>query len=343
MAKTRCLSETTLRLFNDGQLSASDIGLIGSHLELCDRCLLKLESLEPGPLERGLQLASAEAVLPEGNDHSRIDSNAQKVLQNVFPEGTDAFFRHRGCDLYCLHEEAGEASIGKLYFATDLVMDRAVKIIIPNQKLISSVDHRAQLIHDGNNASWLNHENILRVTHFGAWDETQCYVAMPEINSCSLARIIDIQTEFDLLGVLLVFGQICSALQHAHLHNVVHRHLNPTNIFVDEQLHVLVSQFGLTFDGRYQFGLIEPLVSPTRYNSPESIRNEPKRIDHRTDIFSAGAILDSLVDLSTNLSSENEQALRDIARKSQRHSRGKRFQTVDQVINEVGERICANA
>jgi len=83
-----------IRLFNDGQLSAADIGLIGSHLEFCDRCLLKLESLEPGTLERGLQLAAVEGVRPEGDDDSRIDSNAQKVLQSVFPERTEAFFRH---------------------------------------------------------------------------------------------------------------------------------------------------------------------------------------------------------------------------------------------------------
>ncbi len=339
MAKTRCLSETTLRLFNNGQVSLPDINQIAGHLETCNTCLAKLEALEPGPLELGMRSAAIESVRPEGDDNSRIDSNAQRVLESVFPETSESLFSHRGCDVFRLGEQIGTTSIGRVYLSTDLVMDRRVRIIIPHEGLIASIDHRAQLIHDGNNASWLKHENILRVIQFGAWDESRCYFAMPVIKGWSLARIIESGIELDLFSILQVFGQICQSLKYAHSQNVVHRHLNPTNIYIDEGLQVSVSEFGLTLDGRYQFGLIEPLANPTRYNSPESIRNEPHRIDFRTDIFSTGAILDSLLDLSPGLDGKNMETLREIAQQAQRNSRRKRFQTMDQVINEIGERI----
>ena len=341
MAKLKCPSETTLRLFNDGQLSATDIDLIAHHLDQCAYCLSRVDNIEAGPLEMGMRQAASAELKPEGDDDSRIDSSAQRVLDSVFPDIPETNVSHRGCDLYRLVKHIGTVAMGEVYCAADLVMDQSVTIVIPDESLIASVDHRAQLKLDGNNASYLKHENILRVFQFGNWDEDQFFFAMPEVAAMSLASVVRHEVEFDLAGVLEVLGQICHAVRYAHRHNVLHRHLDPTNIYIGADLHVLVAEFGLVIDGRYQFGLIEPLVSSTRFNSPEAIRNEPKRIDVRTDIFSIGAILDLLLELAQDVDEENFRILKEISRKCQRTSRKKRFQRIEHLIDEIGERVCA--
>ena len=320
-------------------MELEDIDFIAEHVDGCGLCLARLESFQPGPLEHGIRIAATDVQRPEGDDDSRIESDAQKVLDSVFPDVPDTVVSHRGSDLYRLQSRIGTAALGVFYQAFDLVMEQEVTVMIPDVGLISSVDHRSQLTLDGTNASGLRHKNILRIIQFGNWDQNLCYFAMPAVSEMSLAQVIQYGVKFNLTGVLLILGQICQAVQYAHRHNIIHRHLNPTNVYLNEYLEVKVAEFGLICDGRYHFELYERIVFPSSYNSPEAIRNEPKRIDVRTDIYSVGAILDALLDQAPDIEPLNAQVLRDISYKCQRNSRKKRYQRIEDLIDDVGKRV----
>lgn len=336
MAKQKCPSVTSLRLFNDGQLSIADIELIGNHLESCAGCLARLESLEPGSLELGMVGAVVDDR-PEGNDVAKLDQNARVILEEISPDDTPTIESYHGCDLYSLEALVGKTGLGDKYDAYDLVMERPVTVIIPQASAISSVDHRSQFIQDASFASSLRHENILHINQFGTWDEENCYLTMPKLMSCPLDVVLKSDQHFSLQAVLLVVGQVCQALKFAHRYNVIHRHLNPSNIFVSDELHVLVSEFGLTIDGRYQFGLIQPMHESTQYNSPEAKSNDPARIDLRTDIYSVGALLGVLLNRVKDADEENIKSLERVATKCQRISRRRRFQSVDQLVEHIGD------
>ena len=101
--------------------------------------------------------------------------------------------------------------------------------------------------------------------------------------------------------------QIAKGLSAAHGKGIVHRDLKPDNVFVSSDGHVKILDFGLAkrVDARPAEqtnaptgtggGHTEPgtVMGTMGYMSPEQVRGLP--VDHRTDIFSFGAILYELL------------------------------------------------
>jgi len=100
-------------------------------------------------------------------------------------------------------------------------------------------------------------------------------------------------------------AQIARGLAAAHEKGIVHRDLKPENVFVSNEGHVKILDFGLAKLTQSEAG--DGSQSPTRtsetdpgvvmgtvgYMSPEQVRGGA--LDHRTDIFSFGAILYELL------------------------------------------------
>ena len=100
----------------------------------------------------------------------------------------------------------------------------------------------------------------------------------------------------DVHAAMFVAIEILEGLSHAHQHadpvgrllGLVHRDVRPETIWIGFDGAVRLGGFGFSADAQATRDPMPPLVDPL-YWSPELARGQP--VDHRSDIFSVGAVL----------------------------------------------------
>lgn len=89
--------------------------------------------------------------------------------------------------------------------------------------------------------------------------------------------------------------QALAGLGHAHSHGVVHRDVKPANLMLDEHGRVKVSDFGIARSAAgAKLTCTGTTLGTVLYMSPEQLE-APDTVDHRTDLYAAGAVLYELL------------------------------------------------
>jgi len=201
---------------------------------------------------------------------------------------------------YEIRSKIGEGGMGEVYRAYDEAMHREVAIKVLPAALTSDKERLARFEQEAHTAGSLNHPNILVIHHI------ETHEGAPYI----VSELLDGETLRDRMGGVALSQrkaidyalQIAQGLAAAHEKGIVHRDLKPENIFVTKDGRVKILDFGLAKLTGGDGGQTQTQV-PTRrvntdpgmvmgtigYMSPEQLRGQAA--DHRSDIFSFGAIL----------------------------------------------------
>jgi serine/threonine protein kinase/tetratricopeptide (TPR) repeat protein len=141
----------------------------------------------------------------------------------------------------------------------------------------------------------LDHPGIARLLDGGSTEDGRPFLVMEYVEGVPLTEHCDRQA-LSVRDRLLLFREVCAAVQHAHQKLVVHRDLKPSNIMVTSEGRPKLLDFGISKllgpDPGGETGVMTQaglrLLTP-HYASPEQVRGE--RVSMASDVYSLGVIL----------------------------------------------------
>jgi len=189
---------------------------------------------------------------------------------------------------YEILDKLGEGAMGVVHRARDRNLGRVVALKMLSAELAAEDELTRRFQREAEAVGRLNHPNIVTVYDLGEADG-QLYMAMELLEGDDLRDLIEHVTPIPLVERSRIMIEICKGLGYAHSKGVIHRDIKPANIHVTGAGRVKLLDFGLarltTRSGITRRGMI--LGTPD-YMSPEQAMG--KELDHRTDVFSAGAV-----------------------------------------------------
>ncbi|MBZ5594807.1 MAG: protein kinase [Acidobacteriia bacterium] len=200
----------------------------------------------------------------------------------------------------------GAGGMGEVYRAKDGRLGREVAVKVLPRTLATDPDRLRRFEQEARAAGMLNYPNILAIYDIGTHDGSPYLVS----------ELLEGETLRDRLGgkplsvrKAVDYGQqIARGLAAAHEKGITHRDLKPENIFVTKDGRIKIFDFGLAkltrpetprAGGNQDSTTLAEHTTPgailgtVGYMSPEQVRGQSA--DHRSDIFSFGAIMYEMV------------------------------------------------
>ncbi len=173
-------------------------------------------------------------------------------------------------------------------FQTNLKRDVAIRVTPPN--IASQPDFIRRFEMEAELIARLEHLHIVPLYDY--WrDPDGAYLVMRWLKGGTLRDALA-RGALDLETALLLTEHVTSALDAAHRAGVIHRDLNPSAIFFDEDGNAYLGDFGIAKDLTNSLETSpgeDDALGTLDYISPEQARREP--VTPRTDIYSFGVVL----------------------------------------------------
>ena len=240
-------------------------------------------------------------------------------LYPITSEATEPMPPNDKPERYEISRQLAKGGMGEVYLALDRQLQRhvALKVMTPevaaNESLANRFTQEALVL------GMLDHPHIVPIHDLGTDTQGRNYYAMKFVRGTTLKEVLhglrqgqsSIVERYPLSRLLDIFGKICDAVAYAHSKDIIHRDLKPANIMIGEFGEVMVMDWGIakilhqpentlistqlpsSREGT-QYGTV---MGTPSFMAPEQAEGWLEFINEKTDIYSLGAILYSILTL----------------------------------------------
>jgi tetratricopeptide (TPR) repeat protein/predicted Ser/Thr protein kinase len=189
---------------------------------------------------------------------------------------------------YRILREIGSGGMAWVYLAEDINEGRLVAVKVLYPQFSEDLAYIQRFNREAKLASTLADQHIVRVLDYGSSRDVH-YLVMEFIEGQDLRSIIDERGSLPWREALQILDQVTKALEHAHLHGIVHRDIKPQNLMITGEGMLKVLDFGIARARMLPSLTQSGFVGSPYYISPEQAMGE--EVDIRSDIYSAGVVL----------------------------------------------------
>jgi len=203
---------------------------------------------------------------------------------------------------YTLEREIHRGGQGTVYRALQNSTGRRVALKLLHDHALGGPLERSRFEREMRVLASLQHPNIVAI-HDGGGHDGRFFLVMDYIAGQPLDGYLA-SRDCSLRDTIMLFIQVCDAVNAAHLRGIIHRDIKPANVRVNDDGKPFVLDFGLAKlihtaeDDSSEGAGLAPAMTITGqflgslpWAAPEQAEGSPSRIDVRTDVYALGVLL----------------------------------------------------
>jgi serine/threonine-protein kinase len=198
-------------------------------------------------------------------------------------------------DRFELTDLISRSGMACIFKARDHQTQATVALKVPLMQFESDVATFTRFQREEEIGRQLDHPYILKIIPIDK-PKSRPYLVMEYLDGQTLDKVMEATRPLPEKEAAQIASRICEALEHMHRRNIVHRDLKPQNIMVCKDGSIRILDFGIAKAARLRrltFAGFSPTMGTPDYMAPEQVNG--RRGDHRTDLYSLGAILYEMV------------------------------------------------
>ncbi len=194
---------------------------------------------------------------------------------------------------YELIEKIGGGGMALVYKARCRLLNRFVAIKILRPEFTNDEEFVKRFRIEAQSVASLSHPNIVSIYDVGHEGDIH-YIVMEYVQGITLKEYISKKGALESKEAVNIAIQICSAIEHAHMNNIVHRDIKPHNILLTRDGIAKVTDFGIARAvSSTTITMVGSTIGSVHYFSPEQARGG--YTDEKSDLYSLGIALYEMV------------------------------------------------
>ncbi len=194
---------------------------------------------------------------------------------------------------YLLLEKIGGGGMAVVYKAKCTLLNRFVAIKVLRSEFTNDEEFVKRFKIEAQAVASLSHPNVVSIYDVGHQEDIH-YIVMEYVDGMTLKEFINKHGAINWQDAVKITIQICSAIEHAHKNNIVHRDIKPHNILLTKEGIAKVTDFGIARAVTSStITMVGSTIGSVHYFSPEQARGG--FIDEKSDLYSLGIALYEMV------------------------------------------------